>query len=345
MSKTKFVLHGSGWRSEFFLRVAKALPNKFEITAVVTTNEEKAQRFANEFDVNCCKTMEEALASDVPNFVVVSVNASANVDVSLKWLNAGIPVLLETPPAPNLEELEHFRKAMPQGAKIQIAEQYPFQPMHMARLAFLQTGKLGEIQHTQVSYTHGFHAVALIRKFLGVGLVMPKITATTFPVSVVGGYTREGEPQEEVIVQKKQTIAVLDFDGKTGLLNFETDQHRSWVRSPIIQIKGTSGEIFNHKIKYLKDYKTPMESDLVRKDLGMEDNFEGYDLKGILGDGLWLYRNPYQGSRLVDDEIAVATLLDAMAEYVQGGQSFYSFEEAAFDMTVAEEVFCKGELA
>jgi len=338
MSKTKFILHGSGWRAEFFLRVAKALPNRFEITAVVTTNKEKAGLFAKKFGVKCCETMEEALASATPHFAVVSVNASVNVDVSLKWLNAGVPVLLEAPPAPNLEELERFKNAMPQDAKIQIAEQYPFQPMHMARLAFLLTGKLGEIQHAQVSYTHGFHAVALIRKFLGVGLVIPKITATTFPISVVGGYTRDGEPQQETIVEKKQTIAVLDFGGKTGLLNFETDQHRSWVRSPIIQVKGTHGEIFNHKIKYLKDYKMPIESDFVRKDLGTEDNFEGYDLKGILGDGLWLYRNPYQGSRLVDDEIAVATLLDAMAEYVNGGQSFYSFEEAAFDMMVAEEI-------
>jgi len=336
--KTQFILHGSGWRAEFFLRVAKALPDKFEISAVVTTNEEKAQRFTQEFGVKCCGSMEEALALGKPHFVVVSVNASANVDVSLAWLGAGVPVLLETPPAPNLDALAYFRNAMLEGAKIQIAEQYPFQPMFQARLAFIKSGKLGELQHAQVSYTHGFHAVALIRKLLGVGLVMPKITATSFPVSVVGGYTREGEPTQEHLLQKKQTIAVLDFGGKTGLLNFETDQHRSWVRSSIIQVKGTRGEIFNHKIKYLQDYKTPMESDLIRKTLGQEDNFEGYDLKGIIGGDEWLYRNPYQGARLVDDEIAVATLLDKMAEYVQGGEPFYSFEEAAFDMQIAAEL-------
>ena len=329
--KTTFGLYGSGWRAEFFLRVAKALPGRFNILGVVTTNEEKAEQYTKEFGVKCFKTAD-GLISEKPDFIVVSVTASASTDISLALLEEGIPVLLETPAAVNMESLYRFNNSLPKGAKIQIAEQYPFQPMHAARLSFIDKGKIGTPTHTQVSYTHGYHAMSLIRKFLNIGFENAEITAKTFALPVLSGYTRSGEPTEHKIVEKNQTVAVLDFGGKTALLNHEVDQHRSWVRSPIIQIKGERGEIFNHKIKYLADYKTPMESDFIRKDLGKEENFEGYDLKGIFADGKWLYRNPFQGSRLIDDEIAVAACLTSMAEYVKGGPSFYSLAEASQDV-------------
>jgi len=329
--KIKFALYGSGWRSEFFLRIANALPERFEVTGLITRSAEKSEKLSNRFGIKCYSTAEELLQTEKPMFMVVSVAGHANMDVSLDILKRGIPVLLETPPAVDMASLLKFYEEIPANTKIQIAEQYPLHPMHMARFAFLETGKLGVVQHAQISFSHGYHGVALIRKFLSIGIENAEITAAKFPLSVVGGFTREGEPTKEAILEKSQTIAVLNFGGKTGLLNFEIDQHRSWVRSPIIQVKGTHGELFNSKIKYLHDFNVPIESEFVRKDLGREDNFEGFDLKGIIGDGKWLYRNPYQGSRLVDDEIAVAECLVKMAEYLHSGKSFYSLAEASQD--------------
>jgi len=329
--KIKFALYGSGWRSEFFLRVANALPERFEVVGLITRSAEKAEQLSSSFGVKCYQTAEELLLAEKPMFMVVSVAGSVNVDVSLDILRRGIPVLLETPPAGDMAQLLRFHSEIPGGAKIQVAEQYPLHPTHMARFAFLETGKLGATQHVQISFTHGYHGVALMRRYLGVGFENAEITAMKFPVSVVGGYTREGAPAAEAVLEKSQTVALLNFGGKTGLLNFETDQHRSWVRSFIIQVKGTHGELFNSHIKYLQEFNIPIESEFVRKDLGREDNFEGFDLKGVIGDGMWLYRNPYQGSRLVDDEIAVAACLDKMAEYVQGGRAFYGLAEASQD--------------
>jgi len=335
---TSFGLYGSGWRAEFFLRAAKALPQRFRCIGVITRNEEKARYFTKEFGVKCYTTAELLLTDNTPAFMVVSVNASVSTDITLGLLRKGLPILMETPPAPNLDKLKYLQNSMPKDALLQIAEQYPLQPMHMARLTFLRMGKLGTLQHAQISYTHGFHAMALMRRYLDIGIEDAKITAVSFPISVVAGYTRTGEPAEERIVEKQQTIALLDFGGKTGLLNFESDQHRSWVRSPIIQIKGERGEVFNHKIKYLQDFKTPVESDFIRKDLGREENFEGFDLKGIFADGEWLYRNPYCGSRLTDDEIAVAACMDGMVEYINGGSGFYGLHEAAHDLYLSIKI-------
>jgi hypothetical protein len=194
---------------------------------------------------------------------------------------------------------------------------------------------LGEIQHVQVGFSHGYHGMALIRHYLGIGFENATITAHSFPVNVLAGVSREGSPQSEQLLTKNQTVAVLDFAGKTALYNFEMDQHRSWVRTPIIQIKGDRGEIFNQEIKYLHDFQTPMETAFTRKNLGEDQNVEGFGLKGIVAAGQWHYKNPFPDSRLTDDETAVATCLLKMAHYLETGESFYSFAEGAQDMYLA----------
>ena len=62
-----------------------------------------------------------------------------------------MPVLAETPPAPDLKGLIQLSKDLPGNARVQVAEQYPFQPLHAARLALARSGKLGEITQAQIS--------------------------------------------------------------------------------------------------------------------------------------------------------------------------------------------------
>lgn len=330
--KTTFALYGTGWRADFYLRIAQALPDRFSVCGIITRSPEKAKQYQRTYGIPCYDSLEALLAAEQPAFVVVSVNKSVCAEVALTLARHGLPVLMETPAAHDLATLNQLLADLPADARVQVAEQYPFQPMHAARLSFLKTGKLGAIQHVNLSYTQGYHAIALIRKYLGIGFENADITATSFPVSVTAGSGRTGEPQADQIIEKMQTVAVLNFGAKTAIFNFENDQHRSWIRSQTIQIKGDRGELYNARIRYLFDYKTPNETDFLRKNLGEDENLEGVDLKGILGDGQWHYRNPYQGSRLADDEIAVATCMDAMVAYLDNGVPFYPLAEAAQDL-------------
>jgi len=328
-----FGLYGSGWRSEFFLRVAKLLPKQFCINGVITTNPEKAAYFKQAFGVPCYQTLDDYLKEHTPLFIVESVNKGVSAEITMSIVNKGIPVLMETPAGKDISTMVELFKAVTKGAKIQIAEQYPFHPLHMARQNIITSGKLGSVQHAQVSFSHGYHGIALIRKFLGLSFEHVEISATSFSVSGASGVSREGAPTEDKIHEHVQTVATLKFENKkTALYNFEMNQHRSWVRSPLIQIKGDRGELFNDTLKYLLDYKTPIETEIRRISLGENQNVEGFGLKGLVAGDTWYYRNPYPDSRLTDDEIAVAMCLEKMAHYVVTGEAFYSFAQGAQDM-------------
>ena len=43
MAKLRFVVVGSGWRSLFYWRIAQALPERFELCAMLCRTEEKAE--------------------------------------------------------------------------------------------------------------------------------------------------------------------------------------------------------------------------------------------------------------------------------------------------------------
>ena len=329
--KCVFGIVGSGWRSEFYLRIAKELPGLFEISGLVTTNPEKAGRFENIFGVKVFGSFGELLDSSECDFVVVSIPARAAMPVSLELLRRGLPVLLETPPADTVENLIRFWRELPSGAKIQVAEQYFLHPLHQARLAVAESGKLGTVNEVQVSFSHGYHGVSLIRKYLGIGFENAQITARKFILPCAEGFSREGYPKRESIVGQAKTIASLDFGGKIGVYDFAADQHRSWVRSPRIIVRGERGEIYDDRIKYLRNFITPAETRFLRKNVGENENVEGYGLKGIMAEGEWVYKNPFPSARLIDDEIAVASCLVKMAEYVRGGEPFYSLAEASQD--------------
>jgi predicted dehydrogenase len=348
-AKVVFGIVGTGWRSEFFLRIAKALPERFAVCGLVTRSAEKGAEIEKSRNVKTYSNIDGLLkassnAGTYPGFVVVSVPASAAADVILDLVGREMPVLTETPPAYDLEKLIQLNK-LAKGAKVEVAEQYHLHPVHSARIRIARSGLLGEISEAQVSFSHGYHAVSLMRKLLGIGFENATINAFQYETTVIAGPDRKGPPEQEKIVMPKHEFALFDFGGKLGVHDFIRDQHRSWIRSQRIVVRGDKGEIFNSTIKYLKDFRTPVEFDLIRKNAGEEGNVEGYYLKGIIAGEEWIYVNQFSPVGLSDDEIAVAACLVKMDEYVNGGQSFYSLAEASQDAYLAlmmDKAMCSG---
>jgi predicted dehydrogenase len=313
------------------MRIAQALPNRFSVKGVVVRNEDKGRDFEAKWGVPTFRTMEDLLERTTLGFLVLSLPWVQTPVYIEQLARQGVPVLSETPPAPNIEALNTLYEAIGRDARVQVAEQYAFQPLHAARLAISQSGVLGTLTQAQVSTAHGYHGISLLRKYLGITFEDVRIHGYSFSSPIINGPGREGGPTEENRKVSQQVVATLEFDGKLGIFDFTDDQYFSWIRSPRVLVRGDKGEIMNTQVKYLQDFNTPVELDLRRVNAGEEGNLEGYYLKGYLAGERWVYRNPFAPGRLSDDEIAIATCLEKMGAYTNGGQSFYSLAEAAQD--------------
>ncbi|MBP5163790.1 MAG: Gfo/Idh/MocA family oxidoreductase, partial [Spirochaetales bacterium] len=105
MEKIRFIIVGSGWRSLYYVRIAKALPERFELCAMLCRTDEKAKKMSLENDIYATTSETECILMK-PDVVVVVVNKPSISDVAMHWLDLGFCVLSETPAALEVENLE-----------------------------------------------------------------------------------------------------------------------------------------------------------------------------------------------------------------------------------------------
>ena len=130
MGMIRFGLIGSGWRAEFYLRIAKAVPELFELTSVLIRDSEKGRIFSDKMDVPVVNTVDELIETK-PDYLVLSVKRGITSKYLPVLFKRGIPVLCETPPGEDMKELESvWDNYKIYGGKIQIAEQYFAQPLY-----------------------------------------------------------------------------------------------------------------------------------------------------------------------------------------------------------------------
>ncbi len=343
MTVTRFAIVGSGWRAAFYLRVAAALPGRFEVSGLLSRDAARRAALGDAFGIQTPETLDDLLTTD-PEFVVVSTPWPVTPDLLHELAGRGVAALAETPPAPDDAGLQALAPLATTG-RIQVAEQYQFQPLHAARLELVRSGRLGTISQARVAAAHGYHGVDLIRRFLGLEREPLTITAHRFVSPIVASPDRAGPPAEERIVDSDQVIAFLDAGDRLGVYDFSPDQYFSWVRASRVLIRGERGELDDRTVRTLLDHRTPAIGELVRHDTGHDGNLEGYHHTGITLGDTWLYRNPFAPARLADDEIAVATCLARMGEWLEGGPDVCSLADAAQDHHIGlaiEEAARKG---
>lgn len=336
MKKIRFGLIGSGWRAEFYIRIAKAAPDRFELTSVVIRDKDKGEKFSQKFGVKVVNSVDELIKGN-PDYVVLAIKRGIVTDYLIDLFKKGIPVLCETPPGESVEALETLWKEYKRyNPKIQIAEQYFVQPLYASWLKVIQDGKLGEIENINISSLHGYHGVSMIRKYLNMGFENCKVYGKKFYFNVTETYGREGMVFDGEVFSCSRDRLTLEFDnGKVAFFDFsDPAQYHSFIRTRQLTVQGVRGEIDDTTIRYLTAQNVPVTQELNRIDLGKYNNQEWSHYGIMLGEE-FVYKTPFINSRLNDDEIAVASCMMMMGEYLNTGKEFYSLEEALQDMYIS----------
>jgi predicted dehydrogenase len=334
---TRFAIVGTGWRARFFLRLARQLPDRLQVSGVVARTAARAEQIAAEWGVATYVSVADLMAHETPDYVVVSVPWEVTPVVTADLVERGVRVLAETPPAPDADGLRALWARVGASGLVQVAEQYLLMPSHAARLAVVRSGVLGQVTSVQLSSTHMYHAVSLIRGYLGVTFEPAEVTARVFTAPLVdplsgGGWTGHDTPRPV-----RTTIATVDFgDSRMGLYDFTDNQWWNPLRARRLVIRGSRGELVDDSVVRLVDPTTPVRSDLIRRQTGLDLSLEGLDLKHISFDGTVVYRSPYVGSGLSDDDIAVVAILEEAGAWARDeGPEPYPLALACQDHLIA----------
>ena len=317
-------------------RIARQAPDRFQVSGVMSRRAHRAAEVAAAWEVPTAESVDE-LVSGGPDFVIPCVPWNEMAPTILRLVEAGMAVLAETPPAADLEGLRQLWVDVADRQLVQVAEQYLLMPQHAARLALIREGMIGDVTSVQVSSTHLYHAVSMIRGFLGVERGPVAVHAKAFSAPLAdplrpAGWTGSAKPET-----LNTTLATLDFGpAKMGLYDFTDNQWWNPLRARRIVIRGSNGEIVDDKVVRLVDPYTPVESRLIRRQAGLDLNLEGVDLQHISADGRVLYRNSFAGARFSEDDLAVAELLAATGAWRRGeGSAPYPLAEACQDHQIA----------
>ena len=311
MAKLRFIVVGSGWRSLFYWRIAQALPERFELCAMLCRTEEKAEKMHREYGVPVSTSAEQCSALH-PDLVVVAVNKASIAAVSTEWLARGFAVLCETPAALEEDALRALWQLHRQGAKLQVAEQYWLYPTLAKRLAAAGSGALGPVHFARLSVAHGYHGASLARRFLGVGQQPVKITGRRWTDRVVETDSRWGVVKNGSVVEKDLQQHTLEFaGGATAFLDFCGVQYHSFLRSTHTSVQGERGELYDDTLRCLDEAGEPVCRQLapVQEPLVLEAQQAG----------------------LNEDETAIACYLHRMQDYLAGGAEVYPLAEALQD--------------
>jgi predicted dehydrogenase len=326
---TSFAVVGAGFRGAAYWRLAAHLDDLTCVGAVV--------RAPRSVPVPAFASVAECLAAAKPDFVVTAVPWAVNPDVIMQAVDRGVPVLAETPPAPDVAGLRSLWAAVGQSELVQVAEQYLLMPSHAARAAAVRSGVIGTPTQVHVSSTQLYHAVSLIRGLLGAGRGPVTVRASRHRAPLVDPLSRAGWTDDDAPRTATTTIATLDFgDGRSGLYDFTDNQTRNQLRFRRILVRGSHGELSGDEVVRLTAPRTIARTPLIRRQTGHDLDLQGFDTDHITLGAVVLFRNPYAGLRWNDDEIATAALLQATAAWVRGdGPPPYPLAEGTQDHQIA----------
>ncbi len=312
----RFAIVGTGWRSEFMVRLAKAAPDRLAAVAVLARSDAAAEKISRRWGVPVVRSVGELLKYE-PEFVVSAVSWPSMPPVVTDLVERGLHVLAETPPAPTADGLRALWAAVGSSGRVQVAEQYMLMPRHSARWNVVRSGAIGATTSVEIASTHLYHATSIIRSYLGVGMAEATVTARTFAAPLADPLTFKGWQKDAKPTPHTTTIGMIDFGGRMGLYDFVENQWWNPLLARRLVIRGERGEIVDDTVTRLTDQGVIVSPISYRRS-GIDMNLEGNETVSASFEGRLVYENPWVGTSLSEDDIAVASFLELTGAWARG---------------------------
>jgi len=332
-----FAVVGSGYRAQLLVSVAQRVADRLTLVGAAVHRPGSVEEVSQRWGVPVYLSPEELFRKTRPDFVLTCVPRAVNPAIVTSLVDLGAHVLTETPPALDAAGMRSLWAAVGARQLVQVGEQYHLYPGHSARLEVVRRGLLGGPTSVQVSSTHGYHAVSLMRRFLGAGFEPVAVSASVYKGPLVDPLARKGWTDDDTEKEARTTIACLDFgDSTSGVYDFTDNQWHNQLRHRRIVVRASRGEISDDSVVRLAGPRTILRSPLVRVQLGYDLNMDGFDTEHISFEGEVVWLNQFLGARLMDDELADAAIMTATAAWAKDeGPPPYPLAEGCQDHLVS----------
>jgi predicted dehydrogenase len=235
-SPLRVAIIGTAARSDYLYGpIVQALPQDVELVSVWGRSTDSARRLGESLGVPWYTDLDKLMSETAPQIGIVSVTYSANGEVGLMAVEAGLHVLLETPIAHKLSEADAIMHAATQrGLKIEVAEQFHRRPLEQIKLKMIESGIFGQVYSSFNDFAgHGYHGVSVMRSYLGFEAQPVQVTGAVRNYDLASHWSRLQDktgPRPET-----QEHGIIEYaDGRLGIFHWTSvgyDSPLRWWRS------------------------------------------------------------------------------------------------------------------
>jgi predicted dehydrogenase len=328
---------GTGKRSDYLYGpILSALTDEVSLVSLWGRSSDSARRTAESLGVPWYTDLEKLVRETAPDIGIVSVNYSANGEVGLMAVEAGLNVLLETPIAHDLKQADAIiAAAKARGLKIEVSEQFHRRPHEQIKLKLIESGLFGKV-HTSFSdfAGHGYHGISVMRSYLGFDAKPIQVTGLVRDFPLAAHWSRLGNTHEPST--ETQEHGTIDFEGgQIGVFHWTSVGYDSplrwWRSSRFLAEKGMgisigTGLDFEDKISLLTpDGEAPLFITLERRYervdggalIGIYAHTNHPDMPTIAWESPFRPVRQGHGVQWHDDEIGVAGCLMSLVNAVR----------------------------
>jgi len=331
---------GTGKRSDYLYGpIIRGLPFDVELVSVWGRSAESARRLGESLGAPWFTDLDKLVRETEPQIGIVSVSYSANGEIGLMAVEAGLNVLLETPIAHDLKQADAIIKAAQErGLKIEVAEQFHRRPHEQIKLKLIEAGLFGKVYSSFNDFTgHGYHGISVMRSYLGFNARPVRVSGLVRNFTLQQHWARLGDssgPRSET-----QEHGIIDFEeGQIGIYHWTSIGYDSplrwWRSSRFLAEKGMGISVgtsldFEDKLSLLSpDAQAPTFITIERR----YERVDGGALVGVYAHTpdpnfpTIAWENPFRpiqqghGVQWHDDEIGVAGCLMSLVYAVRNNE-------------------------
>ena len=300
------------------LPAIRMMSDVFELAAVCDVDEAKARSVGAEYGVPAYSRVQDLAAHEDLDVAAISTPGDSHHAVGGYLAERGVNLIVETPISPTLQTADVLIGAVERGgAKLEVAEQFCREPMHLMKRMAIEAGHIGEVLRVfSLFQTGGYHIVSNVRAMacdseavrvtgLAMDSPIPRVN-----VSDIRQYETES-----------WTMDLVEFaNGALAVMSYSSMYHgRALGRKSqtLFQVDGTTGTIVEDDVHTTTEAQRLSGGRAtvcpIRTETRELDGMQVLDRMVVETDPPLVWRNPWPQYRTSPRGLAIVQEMDSIA--------------------------------